>query len=106
MRTILVGLAALACAGLAMSAQAAERRMFIIANDGAYGIDRCLAAGEKCGASAAAAYCRTHQFTTAASYNKVDREEITGAIPNDAGGNGDGCKGPGCDNLVAIVCTR
>ena len=103
MRTILAGLATLVCIGLAAPAQAAERRMFIIANDGGYGVDRCLAAGETCGAAAAAAYCRNHQFTTAASYNKVDREEITGAIPNDAG---DACKGAACDNLVAIVCTR
>ena len=103
MRKILAGVAVLACAGLAMPAQAAERRMFIIANDGTYGIDRCLAGGETCGAAAAAAYCRTHQFTSAASYIKVDREEITGAIPTDSGG---GCKGPSCDNLVAIVGTR
>lgn len=103
MRTLLVGLASLACAGLVISAEAAERRMFIIANDGAYGIDRCLADGDKCGAPAAAAYCRNHQFTEAASYRKVDREEITGAIPNDAGGI---CQGPACANLVAIVCTR
>ena len=77
--------------------------MFIIANDGdGYGIDRCLASGDKCGAAAANAYCRTHQFTSAAAYRKVDRDDITGAIPT--GGTG-GCRGGDC-NVVAIVCTR
>jgi hypothetical protein len=37
------------------------------------------------------------------SYRKVDRDDITGAIPSDASG---GCRGGRCDNLVAIVCTR
>jgi hypothetical protein len=102
MRTLLAGLAALLCIGIAGSAQA-ERRMFIIANDGdGYGVDRCLAAGDKCGAAAANAYCKTHQFAQASSYRKVDRDDITGAIP--VGGNG-GCKGGDCD-VVAIVCTR
>ena len=102
MRTLLVGLAAILCIGVAGSAQA-ERRMFIIANDGdGYGVDRCLASGDKCGAAAANAYCRTHQFASAALYRKVDRDDITGAIPT--GGSG-GCRGNTCD-VVAIVCTR
>jgi hypothetical protein len=103
MRTVLLSLTALLCTGLASAAQA-ERRMFIIANDAAgYGIDRCLAAGDKCGAAAANAYCKTHQFEQAASFRKVDRDEITGAIPS--GGSG-GCRGGQCDDIVAIVCTR
>jgi hypothetical protein len=103
MRTLLVSLSAVLCLCLVNTAQA-ERRMFIIANDGdSYGIDRCLAAGAKCGAAAANAYCQSQQFTQAASYNKVDRDDITGAIPT--GGSG-GCKGPKCDDFVAIVCTR
>jgi hypothetical protein len=102
MRTCLVGLAAILCIGFVSSAQA-ERRMFIIANDSdGYGIDRCLASGDKCGAAAANAYCKTHEFAQAASYRKVDRDDITGAIPT--GGSG-GCKGNNCD-VVAIVCTR
>ena len=57
--------------------------MFIIANDGdGYGIDRCLASGDKCGAAVANAYCKTHEFAQAASYRKVDRDDITGAIPS------------------------
>ena len=102
MRFLLAGFAIFLSIGLVTSAQA-ERRMFIIANDGdGYGIDRCLSSGDKCGAAAANAYCRTHQFASAASYRKVDREEITGAIP--AGGTG-GCRNRDCD-VVAIVCTR
>jgi hypothetical protein len=102
MRIRLAGLAAILCIVAGTSAQA-ERRMFIIANDGdGYGIDRCLASGDKCGAAAANAYCRTRQFAQASSYRKVDREDITGAIP--AGGSG-GCRNGHC-NVVAIVCTR
>jgi hypothetical protein len=102
MRTLLVSLAAVLCLCLVSTAQA-ERRMFIIANDGdGYGIDRCLASGDKCGAAAANTYCKTHQFAEATSFRKVDRDDITGAIPT--GGSG-GCKGDKCE-VVAIVCTR
>ncbi len=101
MRTFLVGLGVVLC--LCGAAQA-ERRVFIITNDAdSYGIDRCLASGAKCGAAAANAYCRTREFAEAASFSKVDRDEITGAIPT--GGAG-GCKGSKCDDLVAIVCAR
>ena len=103
MRTLLVGLAAVLCLCLVNTAQA-ERRMFIIANDAdGYGIDRCLASGAPCGAAAANAYCKSHEFASAASYSKVDRDEITGSIPAGAAG---GCKGPTCNDFVAIVCTR
>ena len=103
MRTILVSLTAVLCLGLVNTAQA-ERKMFIIANDsGGYGIDRCLASGDKCGAQAAAAYCKKQDFAEAASFRKVDRDDITGAIPS---GNSGGCKGNKCDDFVAIVCTR
>jgi hypothetical protein len=102
MRTLLVSLAAVLCLCLVSTAQA-ERRMFIIANDGdGYGIDRCLASGDKCGSAAANAYCKTHQFAEATSFRKIDRDDITGAIPT--GGSG-GCKGTQCE-VVAIVCTR
>ena len=78
--------------------------MFIIGNDAdGYGVDRCLAGGEKCGAAAANAYCQTQKFAHAAYYRKVDRSEITGAIPH---GAASGCRGGKCENFVAIVCTR
>ena len=103
MRTILVSLTAVLCLGLVTAAQA-ERRMFIISSDGdGYGVDRCLASGDKCGAVVANAYCKTHQFVQAASFRKVDRDDITGAISADASG---GCHGAHCDDIVAIVCTR
>jgi hypothetical protein len=103
MRTILVSLAAVLSLCFANSAQA-ERRMFIIANDASgYGVDRCLASGDKCGAVAANSYCKSHEFAEASSFRKVDRDEITGAIPNSGSG---GCRGPQCDDFVAIVCTR
>lgn len=100
MRTLFAGLTLVLCLA---SAQAAERRMFIIANDAdGYGIDRCLAAGEKCGAAAANAYCRTREYASAATYHKVDREEITGSVPTSSAS----CTSSTCENFVAIVCTR
>lgn len=82
--------------------------MFIIANDAdGYGVDRCLAAGEKCGHAAATAYCRTQDFAQATTFHKVDREEITGAIPaGGVGGTAGNGGGGNTDNMVAIVCTR
>jgi len=101
MRTLVVSLAAVLCICLANAAQA-ERRMFIIAADGGgYGVDRCLETGDKCGAAAANAYCKLHKYASAMSYRKVNRDDITGAIP--AGG---GCRGSKCNDLVAIVCSR
>jgi hypothetical protein len=102
MRKLLAGFAAFLSICVIGTAQA-ERRMFIIADDGdGYGIDRCLASGDKCGAAAANAYCKGHEFASASSYRKVDRDDITGAIP--AGGSG-GCNDASC-NVVAIVCAR
>jgi hypothetical protein len=82
----------------------AEKHIFIIANNAdGYGIDRCLADGSSCGTPAATAYCRSHEFSQAASFRKVDRDDITGAIPT-AGGTG--CHGSKCDEFVAIECSR
>jgi hypothetical protein len=79
-----------------------EKRIFIIANSpDAYGVDRCLADGATCGAAAAAAYCQSKQFTTAASYRKIERDEITGAVPTSPA-----CGRNGCDEFVAIECRR
>ena len=100
MRSLPVSLALLLGIAFATPAQA-ERKMFIISADTGYGVDRCLAKGAACGGPAAAAYCRTQNFTTAMSFNKVDRDDITGAIPADGG-----CKGANCDDVVAIVCSR
>ena len=101
MRTLLVSLAAMLCIGAAVNTAQAERRMFIINNAEGYGVDHCLAAGDKCGQAAANSYCKGHEFASATSFKKIDRDDITGAIPN-AGG----CHGPKCEDYVAIVCTR
>lgn len=101
MRSLLTAVAvAIAFGGTAH----AEKRMFIIANnpDG-YGIDRCLASGGRCGAPVATAYCQAHAFAHALSFRKVDRDEITGAVP--ANGS-DECAGAMCASFVAIECAR
>ena len=101
MRTVLIGLAALLC--LAPSATRAEQHIFLVANDAdGYGIDRCLASGEKCGAAAANAYCRTQAFTTAETYHRIDQVDLNGAITKDASVT---CQ-PGTCEVVAIVCLR
>jgi hypothetical protein len=95
----------LACAFmLTASAASADSRVFIIANqaDG-YGIDQCLARGEKCGAHAARSYCQSRDFAQATSYRRVDPDEITGSVPKTAGGT---CTGAGCHEYVAITCQR
>ncbi len=97
--------AALVFAGAVISstAQAAEKRTFIIANNSdGYGVDRCLASGATCGKAVATAYCKARDFVQAASFRKVDRDEITGAVP----ASNSTCRGGGCDEFVAIECTR
>jgi hypothetical protein len=81
----------------------AEWRMFVVANDADdYGIDRCLANHEKCGELAANAYCKSHDYSVASSFRKVDRDDITGAIPSS---DGSVCHGRKC-SIVAIICAR
>jgi uncharacterized DUF497 family protein len=100
----LIAIATLAFALLAATSALAEKRIFIIANNAdGYGIDRCLASGARCGRTVATAYCRSQQFARAVSYRKVDRDEITGAVP--ATGRG-ACHGVACDEFVAIECAR
>lgn len=88
---------------LGASAAQAEKRIFVIANnpDG-YGIDRCLAEGGRCGTVAATAYCRSREFAQALSFRKIDRDDITGAIPVNSGA----CGGGNCAQFVAIECSR
>jgi hypothetical protein len=97
--------ALLACAFLlAASAASAESRVFIIANqaDG-YGVDQCLAQGERCGAHAARSYCQSRDFAEASAYRRVDADEITGSVPTSAGIS---CDHAGCNQYVAITCQR
>jgi hypothetical protein len=85
-----------------VSAQA-EKRIFVIANNSdGYGIDRCLATGAACGAVVATAYCRSRDFSQAASYRRADRGEIVGVVPAATAA----CDGVGCSEFVAIECSR
>jgi hypothetical protein len=105
MRSISALLSALlACLSLfAGSAAWADSRVFIISNqaDG-YGVDQCLAKGEKCGAHAAQSYCQSRNFAQATSYRRVDPDEITGSVPK----AGENCGRSGCSEYVAITCQR
>ena len=102
MRHVFAALAFAAAMYFSVSAQA-ERRIFIIANNSdGYVIDRCLATGAPCGAAAATAYCRSREFAQAGSFRKVDRDEITGAVPV----GGAACNGGTCNEFVAIECSR
>jgi hypothetical protein len=97
--------ALIACAFvLAASAASADSRVFIVANqaDG-YGVDECLARGDKCGAYAARSYCQSREFAQATAYRRVEPDEITSAVPI---GDGDKCSGPACREYVAITCER
>jgi hypothetical protein len=98
MRTVF---AALCLAALVFSTAAqAEKRIFIIANNAdGYGVDRCLASGASCGVAVATAYCQARDYVRAASFRKVDRDEITGGVPVT---NGTADR----DEFVAIECLR
>lgn len=77
-----------------------ETRVFIVAsNADGYGVDRCLTTGASCGTVVATAYCQARDFSEARSFRKVD-DDITGANAKTQS-----C-GIGCDELVAIECTR
>src|SRR3954465_10485708 len=97
-----LGLAITATLALIATA-AAENRVFIIVNhaDG-YGVDRCLATGERCGGTVGTADCQSHSFTLAKSFRKIERDEITGAVP---AASNSACGGS-CENFVAIECSR
>jgi hypothetical protein len=99
----LTACAFLACVSLlGASVASADSRVFIVANqaDG-YGVDECLARGEKCGAHAARSYCQSREFAQATADRRVDPDEITGAVPR-----GGRCSGHGCGEYVAITCQR
>jgi hypothetical protein len=97
--------ALIACSFLLAASDAfADSRVFIIANQADYyGVDRCLANGEKCGAQAARSYCQSREFSTAITYRRIDSDEITGSVPKPLNAT---CSGSGCDEYVAILCHR
>jgi hypothetical protein len=99
MRYVFAALVFAAALGGSVTAQA-EKRIFIIANNSdGYGVDRCLASGARCGAAVASAYCKSRAFAQAGSFRKIDRDEITGAVPSITGS-------AGRDEFVAIECVR
>ena len=84
------------------AAAGAESRTFFIPNNAdGYGVDRCLANGEKCGQAIATNYCQSQSFAQAKSFRKIERDEVTGAVP----ASSNICNGASCD-LVAITCSR
>jgi hypothetical protein len=99
-RPISIALAAFLFAGAA----AAETRIFLVDGSDGYGIDRCLASGERCGEAAASALCRARDFAQAIEFGRADSNGITGALP--AGAAADRCQGFGCPDTVAITCSR
>jgi hypothetical protein len=89
----------LLAAGLFAATSAfAETRIFVVDNMDGYEIDRCLAAGEPCGALAAAALCRSRQFEKAVEYGQVDSADITGSVTS--------AKRRKAKNIVAVTCSR
>jgi hypothetical protein len=102
MHTLRICAFALVAFGLMASEAHAESRTFIIpSNADGYGVDRCLAKGEQCGMTVATAYCQSRSFAQAKSFRRLDRDEITGAVPS-----GNACAGAACDSFVAIICSR
>ena len=100
---VLLAVLSVATALAALSPAQAEKRLFIIANNADdYGIDRCLANGERCGSVVATSYCQSQSFVQARSFRRIDRDEITGVVPT-SGRNA--CIGS-CESFVAIECTR
>jgi hypothetical protein len=99
MRVLLAAGAIVGAIAFAVPAQT-ETRVFIVAsNADGYGVDRCLTTGASCGTMVATAYCQARDFSQARSFRKVDNDEITGNAKSPS------C-GIGCDELVAIECTR
>jgi len=99
MRIVITAATFLAMALASAAPAQAERRMFIVANNpDSYGVDRCLNTGAPCGAAVANSYCHSHEFAQALSYEKVDRDDITGGGP-------EACRDPNC-SYVAITCSR
>jgi len=102
MRVLLAAGAIVGAIAFAVPAQT-ETRVFIVAsNADGYGVDRCLTTGASCGTMVATAYCQAQSFEFAKSFRKIERDEITGAVP--ASGQS-ACTGA-CENFVAIECSR
>ena len=89
---------------LAVPSARAETHIFLVDASDGYGIDRCLASGEACGAAAASALCRAREYSKAVDFGRIDPNEVTGGVP--AGTPVKACKGAACPDMVAITCSR
>ena len=89
---------------LAAPSARAETHIFLVDASDDYGIDRCLASGEACGAAAASALCRAREYAKAVDFGRIDPSEITGGVP--AGTLVKACEGSSCPDMVAITCSR
>jgi len=87
------------------TAARAETRIFLIENSDGYGVDNCLASGAPCGEKVAAAWCRSHSYTAAIDFGRVDGD-ITASVPASAGMRAPACTGASCPGVVAITCSR
>jgi hypothetical protein len=87
---------------LATSAAWADSRVFIISNqaDDGYGVDQCLAKGDKCGAHAAHSYCKSRNFAEATAYRRLDPDEITSSLAKGSAN----CGRAKCNEYIAITC--
>lgn len=83
----------------------AETRIFLIDNSDGYGVDSCLASGAPCGERIAAAWCRSHSYTSAIDFGRVDGE-FTASVRSASTGRGAACTGEMCPVVVAITCSR
>ena len=100
-----LGIALFALASLLAAPSArAETHIFLVDASDGYGIDRCLASGEACGAAAASALCRAREYAKAVDFGRMDPGEITGGVP--AGTPVKACQGSSCPDMVAITCSR
>jgi hypothetical protein len=88
---------------LGASPAAAESRIFIIANqpDG-YGVDLCLAKGERCGETVARSYCQSKEFAEATEFRKIEADDVTGALSQEVRADHSSYFG----DFVAITCRR
>jgi hypothetical protein len=100
-RSVLVGGAAVA---LFSAVASAETTAFIVPKFDGYGIDQCLADGQPCGQAAAAAWCRSRDYTSVAEFGRLDRADTTASLPVTPAAAS--CSGRACNDQIAIVCVR
>jgi len=95
-------LAAPLATALGASAATADTRIFIIENSDGYGIDGCLASGAPCGERVATAWCRSHAYSRALDFGRVENEPLLHA----SSVSRPACSGEECQKVVAITCSR